>query len=86
MTLSVDQIVTWDYQINSKNDMISRAKKAIEGLKKNKKGSNVAATNAKEVSKATLPDQYTQENFYVEIGANPYVSAKETIIISDRPN
>ncbi len=38
MTLSVDQIINWDYQINPKNDMISRAKKAIEVLKKNKKG------------------------------------------------
>jgi hypothetical protein len=29
MTLSVDQIINWEYQINPKNDMIARAKKAI---------------------------------------------------------
>ena len=46
MTLSVDQIVNWEFQINPKNDMISRAKKAIEGLKKGKKGVN-AATSTK---------------------------------------
>lgn len=46
MTLSVDQIINWQYQINPKNDMIARAKKAIEGLKKNKKGGN-AATSTK---------------------------------------
>ena len=38
MTLSVDQIVNWEFQINPKNDMIARAKKAIENMKKNKKG------------------------------------------------
>jgi hypothetical protein len=40
MTLSVDQIINWEYPINPKNDMIARAKKAIEGLKKTKKGVN----------------------------------------------
>jgi hypothetical protein len=40
MTLSVDQMVNWDYQINPKNEMIARAKKAIDGLKKSKKGAN----------------------------------------------
>ena len=44
MTLSVDQMVKWDYQINPKNEMIARAKKAIEGLKKTKKGSNTNTT------------------------------------------
>ena len=38
MTLSVDQIVSWDYQLNPKNDMVARAKKAVENLKKTKKG------------------------------------------------
>lgn len=46
MTLSVDQIVNWEYQINPKNDMIARAKKAIDTLKKSKKGVN-AATSTK---------------------------------------
>jgi hypothetical protein len=40
MTLSVDQMVNWDYQINPKNEMIARAKKAIDSLKKSKKGAN----------------------------------------------
>ena len=29
MTLSVDQIVNWEYQLNPKNKMITRAKKAV---------------------------------------------------------
>jgi hypothetical protein len=44
MTLSVDQMTNWEYQINPKNDMITRAKKAIEGMKKTKKGANVSTT------------------------------------------
>ena len=36
MNLTVDQVVNWEYVLNPKNDMISRAKKAIEGLKKRK--------------------------------------------------
>ena len=44
MTLSVDQIVTWDFQLNPKNDMIARAKKAIENLKKSKKSGQQQAT------------------------------------------
>jgi hypothetical protein len=36
MTLTVDQVVNWEYLLNPKNDMISRAKKAIEGLKRRK--------------------------------------------------
>lgn len=38
MSLSVDQVINWELQINPKNEQINRAKKAIEGLKKNKKG------------------------------------------------
>ena len=38
MTLSVDQIINWDYQLNPKNEMIARAKKAVDNLRKNKKG------------------------------------------------
>lgn len=48
MTLSVDQIINWEYQINPKNDMITRAKKAIDSLKKNKKNLNQAP---KEINK-----------------------------------
>jgi hypothetical protein len=48
MTLSVDQVINWEYQINPKNDMITRAKKAIESLKKNKKNITQAP---KEVNK-----------------------------------
>ncbi len=63
MTLSVDQIVNWEFQINPKNDMIARAKKAIEGLKKNKKGAN-AATSTKEANKTSV-DPYIYENYLV---------------------
>ena len=52
MTLSVDQIINWEYQINAKNEMIARAKKAIEGLKKNKKGS--VSNAAKDANKTTV--------------------------------
>lgn len=41
MTLTVDQVVNWEYLINPKNDMIVRAKKAIEGLKKRKGGTKL---------------------------------------------
>lgn len=80
MTLSVDQIVNWEYQINPRNDMISRARKAIEGLKRTKKG----MLGGKEVSKPPV-DTYVQENYLIEIGANPYVSAKESIYLNDKP-
>lgn len=50
MTLSVDQILNWEFQISPKNDMIARAKKAIENMKKNKKG----ATTTKEVNKTNV--------------------------------
>ena len=36
MILTVDQVVNWDFLITAKNDMISKAKKAIEGLRKRK--------------------------------------------------
>jgi hypothetical protein len=62
MTLSVDQIINWEFQINPKNDMISRAKKAIDGLKKSKKG--VAQTSTKEANKTTM-DTYIYENYIV---------------------
>ncbi len=57
MTLSVDQIANWDYQLNPKNDMISRAKKAIETLKKTKKGSQ--GQPVKEQSKNPVEPVYT---------------------------
>ena len=62
--------------------MISRARKAVDNLKKNKKGQ--PQQNAKDPKTlATEPPQ--QETFYVDIGANPYVSAKETITVIDKP-
>lgn len=57
MTLSVDQIINWEYQLNPKNDMISRAKKAIETLKKTKKGSQ--GQQNKEQSKNPVEPTYT---------------------------
>lgn len=36
MTLTVDQSVNWEYVLNPKNDLIAKAKKVIEGLKKRK--------------------------------------------------
>jgi hypothetical protein len=36
MTLTVDQVVNWEYLLNPKNDMILKAKKAIEALRKRK--------------------------------------------------
>ncbi len=36
MSLTVDQVVNWEYALNPKNDMIVRAKKAIEALRKRK--------------------------------------------------
>jgi hypothetical protein len=81
MTLSVDQIVNWEYQVNPKNEMIARAKKAIESLKRNKKGQQPQQN--KETNKTI--DNFINENYSVEIGANPYISAKETILISDKP-
>ena len=56
MTLSVDQMVNWEYQINPKNEMIARAKKAIDGLKKSKKGAN---TNTTKQANKTLGQIYT---------------------------
>jgi hypothetical protein len=53
----VDQIANWDYQLNPKNDMISRAKKAIETLKKTKKGSQ--GQPVKEQSKNPVEPVYT---------------------------
>ena len=38
MTLSVDQIVNWEFGLNAKNDQVGRARKAIESLKKKKGG------------------------------------------------
>lgn len=38
MNLSVDQIQNWEYALNPKNEQVSRAKKAIESLKKKKGG------------------------------------------------
>jgi hypothetical protein len=83
MTLSVDQIVNWDYQLNPKNDMIARAKKAIDNLKKVKKGA-AQSQNAKD-NKTSITEPAQQETFFVEIGANPYISSKETITIIDKP-
>lgn len=82
MTLSVDQIINWDYQLNPKNDMIARAKKAVENLKKNKKGQ--PQQNAKD-PKTVVTEPPAQETFYVDIGANPYVTSKDNIIIVDKP-
>ena len=36
MNLTVDQVVNWEYVLNPKNDMILRAKKAIDGFKRRK--------------------------------------------------
>jgi hypothetical protein len=36
MTLTVDQVVNWEWVLNPKNDAIGRAKKVIEGLKRKK--------------------------------------------------
>lgn len=82
MTLSVDQIVTWDYQLNPKNDMIARAKKAVDNLKKSKKGGQ--PQQAKD-PKTNVTEPAIQETFFVEIGANPYISSKESITIVDKP-
>lgn len=49
MTLSVDQITNWDYQLNPKNEMIARAKKAVDNLKKNKKGGQQQAKDPKTI-------------------------------------
>ena len=58
MTLSVDQIINWDYQLHPKNDMIARARKAIESLKKGKKGS--LQTAAKDQNKTVVTEVHTQ--------------------------
>ena len=60
--------------------MISRARKAIEGLKRTKKG----MLGGKDVSKANV-ETFVQENYYIQIGANPYVSAKDSIYLNDKP-
>ena len=75
MPLSVDQIVNWEYALNPRNEQINRAKKAIESLKKSKKG------GSKE--KATEPAP-VNENFFIEIPPNPYITAKESIQISEK--
>ncbi len=36
INLTVDQVINWEYVLNPKNDMIARAKKAIETLKRRK--------------------------------------------------
>lgn len=76
MQLSVDQIVNWEFQINPKNEQINRAKKAIESLKKGKK--NAPSKDKQETSQAV------NETFQIEIAPNPYISAKETIQISEK--
>jgi len=60
MALSVDQIANWDYPINPKNDMIVRAKKAIDSLKKTKKGSIATLQQNR-----TTADAYTSETFTI---------------------
>jgi len=55
MTLSVDQIANWDYQLNPKNDMITRAKKAVENLKKTKKGQQQPKDQKNNVIEAATP-------------------------------
>lgn len=52
--------------------MIARAKKAIDSLKKSKKGAN--NNNPKQTNKTA--QMYTYESYIIEIGANPYVSSK----------
>ena len=81
MTLSVDQIVNWEYAVNSKNEQISRAKKAIEALKKSKKG---AAKDVKETKTENVSVVSRGETFIIEVPPNPFITAKENIVITEK--
>ena len=62
--------------------MIARAKKAVENMKKNRKGQG---QQAKDANKTAITEATQQETFFVDIGANPYISSKDTITIIDKP-
>lgn len=56
--------------------MIARAKKAIDSLKKNRKAPT------KENNKTNV-EKVASEEYFIEIGANPYLSSKDSIIVSE---
>ena len=54
---------------------MGRAKKAIESLKRSKKGQKDAPKNV---------DNMVNENFYVEIAPNPYITAKDVVFVTEK--
>ena len=70
MPLVAEQLINWDYALNTKNDQLTRALKVIETLKK-KKGGKPA-------------EILINEEFVVQVASNPYISAKDTVMISEK--
>lgn len=79
MTLTVDQIVSWEMPVAFKNDTMAKARKGVEAFKR------AGKKTPKDPKRNAVPDEPTGLlNFFVEIPPNPFVSSKDAITLNDK--